>query len=86
MAIIKTYHIAKSSSSQGFNFIFEKEKVSESIFNDLLKSKIIEMLGPERMDQYDKCMKDVAQALESKKPVTIVDRNFEIKFKNVKEK
>lgn len=86
MAIIKTYHIAKSFSSQGFNFIFEKEKVSESIFNDLLKSKIIEMLGPERMDQYDKCMKDVAQALKSKKPVTIVDRNFEIKFKNVKEK
>lgn len=86
MPIIKTYHIAKSSSSQGFNFIMDHEKVSESIFNDLLKSKLTELVGPERMDQYDKCLKDVTDALESKKPVTIIDRNFEIKFKNVKEK
>lgn len=85
MPVIKTYYVAQASNSQGFNFIFKKEKVSESIFNDLLKSKLREILGEERMDHFDKSLQDVTNALEGKTPVTIKDRNFEIKFKKVKD-
>lgn len=85
MPIIKTYYIAKASNSQGFNFISEKEKVSESIFNDLLKSNLKELVGEERMDEYDELLNKVNEALNIKKPVTIGNRNFEIKFKKTKD-
>jgi hypothetical protein len=85
MPIVKTYNIAKSSSTgegkNKFNFISGKEKVSEQTFFDLLKAKLLELLGEERKDKYDDLNSKVLEALESKKPVTIVDRNFEIKFK-----
>ncbi|WP_298119323.1 hypothetical protein [Flavobacterium sp.] len=79
MAITKTYYVAKVSNTQGFNFIFEREKVAEYIFYDLLKAKLKELIGEERKDQFDKCLQDVTEAFESKTPVTIGDRNFEIK-------
>lgn len=78
--MIKTYHISKAVKSGGFNFVAETEKVSESIFNELLSSKIKELLE-DKQDQYDDIYKKVIDALDSKNPVTILDRQFEIKFK-----
>lgn len=79
----KTYYISTSSTSGGFNLLTGKEKVSETTFNDLLSAKLKEMLG-EQIEQYDECLKQVTEALEQKKPVTIIDRCFEIKFSKAK--
>lgn len=76
----KTYYVAVASKSGNLNFVLKKEKVSETVFNDLLKAKLEELLTEENKDQYESCLKEVTEALESKKPVTIGDRNFEIKF------
>lgn len=80
----RKYYVAKASTTQGFGFIFKQEKVSELVFNDLLSAKLKELLGEDHKDQFDKCLKDVTEALESKKPVTVGDRNFEIKFNKAK--
>lgn len=77
--MIKTYHISKAVKSGGFNFVAETEKVSESIFNDLLSAKIKELLE-DKQEQYDEIHKKVIDALDTKTPVTILDRQFEIKF------
>lgn len=77
--MIKTYHISKAVKSGGFNFVAETEKVSESIFNDLLSAKIKELLE-DKQEQYDEIPKKVIDALDTKTPVTILDRQFEIKF------
>jgi hypothetical protein len=79
----KTFYISKAQKSGELNFLFDKEKVSEVIFNDLLSAKLKELLG-NQLDQYDKCLTDVTEALESKKPVTIIDRCFEINFRKSK--
>lgn len=76
----KTYFVAKASKSGNLNFVLGQEKVSETVFNDLLQAKLKELLTEDNKDQYDRCLKEVTEALESKKPVTIGDRNFEIKF------
>lgn len=77
----KLYYVAKSHQSQGFNLITDKEKVSETLFNDLLSEKIKELLGEDPLQQYDKCLREITEALQTKKPVTISGRVFEIKFK-----
>lgn len=76
----KTYFVAKAATSANLNFVLGQEKVSETVFNDLLQAKLKELLTEENKDQYDRCLQEVNDALESKKPVTIGDRNFEIKF------
>ena len=87
MPVIKTYHIAKriqgpKLGNDNLNFIHGNEKVSETIFTDVLDSKIKELLGENCADQFDKCKATVIDALENqKKPVTIIDRTFEVKFK-----
>ncbi len=87
MPIIKTFHIAKRTvgpkvGAENLNFIHGNEKVSEDIFTDVLDAKIKELLGENCADQFDKCKSTVIEALEvQKKPVTIIDRTFEIKFK-----
>lgn len=79
----KTYYISQASQTGGFNLVTGKEKVSETTFNDLLSAKLKELLG-EQIAQYDECLKQVTEALEQKKPVTILDRCFEIKFSKAK--
>lgn len=87
MPINKTFHISKRTEGpkvgkDNLNFIHGTEKVSEDIFNDVLDAKIKELLGENCADQFDKCKSTVIEALEvQKKPVTIIDRTFEIKFK-----
>lgn len=76
----KTFYISKAVASGGFNFVTETTKVTETIFNDLLNSKIKELLD-DKQEQYDELHKKVIDALDTKKPVTILDRQFEIKFK-----
>jgi|GEM_PF-4402007 len=76
----KTYYVAKASKSGNLNFVLGQEKVSETVFNDLLQAKLKELLTDENQEQYERCLQEVTEALESKKPVTIGDRNFEIKF------
>lgn len=76
----KTYYVAVASKSGNLNFVLKQEKVSETVFNDLLQAKLKELLTEANQEQYDRCLKEVTEALESKKPVTIGDRNFEIKF------
>ena len=89
MPIVETYYIAKATStSEGknkFNFISNTEKVSETVFFDLLKSNLKELVGQERMDKYEELLVEVTAALKSKKPVTIGSRNFEIKVKKTKD-
>lgn len=80
----KTYYVAKSHKNGNFNFITDREKVSETIFSDLLSAKIKELLGCDPLGQYDKWLREITEALEAKKPVTICDRTFEINFKKVK--
>lgn len=80
----RKYYVAKVSNGSGVHFVYDNEKVSESVFNDLLSAKLKELLGEDNKDQFDKCLKDVTEALESKKPVTVGDRNFEIKFTKAK--
>jgi len=80
----KTYYIGTSMQSGSFNFIKDVTKVSETIFNDMLAAKIKELLGEEAKEKFDECLEEVSKALESKKPITILDRNFEIKFKKAK--
>jgi len=77
----KIYYVAKSHQNGSFNFITDNEKVSENIFNDLLSAKIKELLGEDQEKQFDKCLEEITAALNTKKPVTIIDRTFEIKFK-----
>ena len=90
MPIIKTFHIGKNTvgpkvGADNLNFIHSIEKVSEDIFNDVLDSKIKELLGDDCAGQFDKCKSTVIEALEvKKKPVTIIDRTFEIKQKKTK--
>lgn len=80
----KTYFIANAFTSSNLNFVTGKEKVSETVFNDLLQAKLKELLTEENKHQYDQCLIEITEALESKKPVTILDRCFEIKFKKSK--
>lgn len=91
MPIIKTFHIGKKTvgpkvGADNLNFIHSNEKVSENIFNDVLDAKIKELLGENCADQFEKCKKTVIECLEVKrKPVVIIDRQFEVKFKKQKQ-
>ncbi|GAB3708449.1 hypothetical protein [Flavobacterium koreense] len=89
MAIIKTYQIAKCTKTgkgdNQINFITGHEKVSETVFYELLDAKIKELLGEKRMDLYDDVISNVNDALDCKNPVTILDRTFEVKFKRTKD-
>lgn len=76
----RTYYIAKAGKSGNMTFVLFQTKVSETVFNDLLQAKLKELLTEENMHQYEQCLKEVTEALESKNPVTIGDRGFEIKF------
>lgn len=90
MPVIKTYHIAKRTEgpkvgNDKLSFIHSNEKVSENIFNDVLDAKIKELLGEKCAEQFDECKATVIDALENKKkPVTIIDRTFEVKIKKTK--
>lgn len=64
----------------GFKTIVTTVQVLEKDFNDLLQAKLKEFLTEENQDQYDRCLKEVTEVLESKKQVTIENTNFEIKF------
>lgn len=79
----KTYYISSASQSGKFNFVMDKKKYSEQDFNDLLKLKILELIG-EQLDQYDNVHSQVIEGLNSKKPVTILSSCFEIKFSKAK--
>ena len=81
----KSYHVAKAAKSQGFNFVFNYEKVSEEIFTELLEAKLKEVVGPDRMDQFEEFKIKVYEGLESK-PVMLGNRNFEIRLKASKKK
>ena len=81
----KTFYISKAVASGGFNFVTETTKVTETIFNDLLNSKIKELLD-DKQDQFENVHKQVIEVLETKKPVKILDRQFEIRFQKIKEK
>lgn len=61
----------------------DKKKYSEQDFNDLLKLKILELIG-EKADQYDNVHSQVMDGLNAKKPVTILNMCFEIKFSKAK--
>jgi hypothetical protein len=84
--MVKTYHVAKAAQNGKITFILGSEKVSENIFNELVELKLKELVGPERMDQYEDLKKQLYEALEEGKPVNIGDRNFEIKTKKEKKK
>lgn len=87
MPIIKTFHIGKKTvgpkvGADNLNFIHSIEKVSEDIFNDVLDAKIKELLGQDCAEKFEECKSTVIEALEvQKKPVVIIDRQFEVKFK-----
>lgn len=76
----KHFYISVAHTNGAFNFVSDKKKYSEADFNDLLKAKIHELLG-DRKDQFEEVHTQVIDALNDKKPVTVKDRSFEIKFK-----
>lgn len=76
----KHFYISVAHTNGAFNFVSDKKKYSETDFNDLLKAKIYELLD-DRKDQFESVHAQVTEALNDKKPVTVKDRCFEIKFK-----
>jgi hypothetical protein len=75
------YYISDHHTNGGFNFSTNKQKVFAPFFYEMLDSKLNELIGDDRKDKFDELKIQVESALKTKKPVTILDKTFEIKIK-----
>jgi len=81
----KHFYIATSGQSGKFNLVGHKNKVDETLFNAVLDLKLKDFTEePPESEPVDvdieHIKKQIQQAFDKKKPVTIDNLTFEIKF------